>query len=126
MADHLPNISDFNDRTLKGILKLSYACLALVLIVLLTNHFLSVYNVSIKEVKIRKFLSFSNLDLIPNLAKSKIPLGESKTLNVRKIGELKKTKSNRNLFSSATFGPQKPRKKGLLFPTLRKPQSEAC
>jgi len=40
-------------------------------------------------------------------------------LKVKKIGEFKKTKSNRNLLCSPGFGPKKKGKKGLLFPNLK-------
>jgi len=41
-------------------------------------------------------------------------------LKVKKIGEFKKTKSNRSLLSSPTFAPKSGGKKGLLFPGLKK------
>lgn len=51
-----------------------------------------------------------------DIVKNKTPPHISKNLWVKKLGEFKKTKSNRNLLGSPNFGPKKSAKKGLLFP----------
>lgn len=95
-------------------------------ILLRFGYSISCFNEKIKEVKIIILLTFLNRNLIPHLENTKIPSTNRKTLNVRKIGEMKKTRSNRNLFCSPALGSNNPRKKGLLFPRLQKPQSESC